>query len=115
MLRVFDDLGFAVTRETDQQTVHVTCSVLPDEKSLAVMDERERAADVSSLAPLLAPRSVVVIGASRRPGAVGHELLRSVLGGGYSGQVFAVGHADGNVLGLHVEKSVLDLPSAPDL
>ncbi|NHC46498.1 bifunctional acetate--CoA ligase family protein/GNAT family N-acetyltransferase [Motilibacter aurantiacus] len=115
MLRVFDDLGFAVTREVDQESVHVTCSVLPDESTIAAVDERERRAGVRSLAPVMAPRSVVVVGAGRRPGSVGNELLRCVTEAGFTGDVYAVGRADGDLHGVRVHHDVRDLPVAPDL
>ncbi len=115
MLSVFDRFGFAVHRETDYDTVHVTCSLLPDEAAIAAIDERERSADVASLAPLLAPRSLVVIGAGRRARTVGHELLRNVLAGGYTGDVYVVNRHGGVIEGRPVHERVADLPEPVDL
>ena len=39
--------------------------------------------------PLLTPASVAVIGASRRRGSVGRVILQNIIGGGFSGPVYA--------------------------
>ncbi len=115
MLRVFGKFGFAVHRETEQGTVHITCSLMPDEAAIAAVDERERTADIASLAPLFAPRSLVVVGASRRPRTVGHEILQSILHSGYTGDVHVVNrHAD-DILGQATYVDVAHLPTAVDL
>lgn len=115
MLRVFSKFGFAITRETEQGTVHITCSLMPDEAAIAAVDERERTADIASLAPLFAPRSLVVVGAGRRPRTVGHEILQSILHSGYTGAVFVVNrHAD-SILGQTSCETVEQLPQAVDL
>jgi acyl-CoA synthetase (NDP forming) len=43
-----------------------------------------------SLAPLLEPRSIAVVGASARPGSFGDQLVGQLLGGGYKGEVHLV-------------------------
>ena len=47
--------------------------------SLEVMRDREHRAEARSVQRLLRPTSVAVVGASREPGAPGHEVLRSLL------------------------------------
>lgn len=42
------------------------------------------------LKPLLEPQSVAVIGASEKPGAIGHVILRNILNGGFKGELWAV-------------------------
>ncbi|MHC4387905.1 MAG: CoA-binding protein, partial [Planctomycetota bacterium] len=49
---------------------------------------------------LLCPKSVAVIGASRTPGKVGHEILVNLVGGGFAGQIIPVNPSAGEVLGL---------------
>ena len=39
---------------------------------------------------LFRPGSVAVIGASRRPGKVGHDILRNLVEGGYAGTILPV-------------------------
>jgi len=49
---------------------------------------------------LLYPKSIAVIGASRTPGKVGHEILVNLLEGGFAGQIVPVNPLADEVLGL---------------
>lgn len=75
-------------------------------------DDRDTA---DRLGSLLAPRSVAVVGASPHPGAVGHELLRNILGGGFTGAVYAVNPKYDAVLGVSCVASPELLPDPVDL
>jgi acetyltransferase len=44
----------------------------------------------SRLDALFRPQSVAVIGASRREGSIGREILHAIVEGGFSGKVFPV-------------------------
>ena len=60
-------------------------------------------------------RSVAVIGASTRPGKVGHEILRSLVEGEYKGRVYPVNPRAEEILGVKAYPSVLDIPDTVDL
>ena len=45
---------------------------------------------MAGLDRLFRPRSVAVIGASRREGSIGREVLRNLVEGGFAGKVFPV-------------------------
>jgi acetyltransferase len=49
---------------------------------------------------LLSPKSVAVIGASRTPGKVGHDILANLISGGFDGPVVPVNPSADEVLGL---------------
>ncbi len=49
---------------------------------------------------LLTPGSVAVVGASRTPGKVGHDILANLLAGGFPGRLVPVNPAAASVLGL---------------
>jgi len=49
---------------------------------------------------VLAPESVAVVGASRRRGTVGGEVLHHLRSGGYAGRLYAVNRAGGEVQGM---------------
>lgn len=51
------------------------------------------------LEALLIPESVAVIGASRSPGKVGHEILANLVAGGFAGRLVPVNRSAGEVLG----------------
>ena len=115
MIRVIRSLGFEVATRTEYGTMHLTFELDPTSQLVAAIDDRDREADVASLRPLLAPRSVAVIGASARPHSVGHEILRNIMDGGFTGAVYAVNPRHDSVLGVACVASPRDLPFAPDL
>jgi len=61
------------------------------------------------------PESVAVVGASRTPGKGGHTIVSNMLEFGFSGRLYPVNPAAGEILGLEVYRSVADLPEPPDL
>ncbi|MCZ6831220.1 MAG: CoA-binding protein, partial [Gammaproteobacteria bacterium] len=65
------------------------------------------------LQPLVAPTSLAVVGASRREGAVGNEVLVNLLRGDYRGQLYPVNPAHGDILGLPCFASLDQLPEVP--
>ena len=79
------------------------------------MAERESSADVASLRHLLAPESVVVVGASRRREAVGRVILENIRSGGYAGRLYTVNPRARQIDGERCLASVLDLPEPADL
>ncbi|MCL5067556.1 MAG: CoA-binding protein [Thaumarchaeota archaeon] len=58
------------------------------------------------LEPFFKPRSVAVVGASRHPGKIGHEILKNIKIAGYAGKVFPINP---------VAASILDYPCFPRL
>ncbi len=67
------------------------------------------------LGELFAPRSIAVIGASNRPGAVGTSLFRNILKAGFKGVAYPVNPSWGSVSGVHCFPDVASLPGVPDL
>ncbi|MFI0411739.1 GNAT family N-acetyltransferase [Actinomadura sp. 3N508] len=117
MLRVFADAGMPARREASGGVVELTLPLVSDERYLDAVAERERRADVASLQRLLQPRTVVVVGASRRRGTVGAEILHNIVDGGFKGTVYAVNpHSAGADLhGVPCVAALADLPEPPDL
>lgn len=67
------------------------------------------------LSPLLAPRSIALVGGSPRHGSVGELMVRTLLKGGYGGDVTIVNPKYNSVSGLTSVASLSDLPVPPDL
>lgn len=66
------------------------------------------------LDPLLRPRSLAIVGASRRPGSVGHTLVRQALRGGFNGDLWAVNPKYAEIEGVACYPTLADLPAAPE-
>ncbi|MGV9673199.1 bifunctional acetate--CoA ligase family protein/GNAT family N-acetyltransferase [Gordonia sp. NPDC003504] len=90
MVAVFRDAGYQITRAFDGATVHVEFLIDPTEALMSVRNARERASEARSVANLLRPASVAVIGASADPKKVGNALLANIIAGGFTGPVFPV-------------------------
>jgi len=121
MLKVFADAGLPVQSHSEDGVMELTIP-LPSEVGGTALDsylnavaERERRADTASLRHILAPESVVVIGASRRRGTVGRAILDNILTGGYAGRLYVVNPRARQISGEHCLPSVLDLPEPADL
>ena len=64
---------------------------------------------------VLYPRSVAVIGASANPAKTGHVILRNIIDAGYKGDIYPINPKGGEILGLKVYRSVLEVPGEIDL
>lgn len=115
MLRVFADAGLAIERHLANGVVEMTIPLAETGRYLDAVAERERLADVASLGRVLRPRSVAVVGASRRRGSVGRAVLHNVRSYGFAGTLVAVNPHARSVEGIACYPSVADLPEAPDL
>ncbi len=60
-------------------------------------------------------RSVAIIGASREPGKIGHEILKSLINSGFKGEVYPINPKYDEILGLKCYANVLDVPGNVDL
>ena len=121
MLTVFADAGLPVHRKMADGVIELTFPIPSgdDDRTLdSYLDSvaaRESQADVASLRHLLRPTSVAVVGASRRRGTVGREILHNIVVGGFAGAVYPVNPRASSLEGLHCLASVEELPERVDL
>ena len=121
MLRVFADAGLPAKRRIAGGTVELTFPLPGGDDTyrlghyLEAVASRESMADVASLRPLLQPRSVAVVGASRRRATVGRAILHNIVTGGFTGPVYAVNPRAQATEGVSCVASVDDLPEQVDL
>jgi len=123
MLRVFADAGLPAERRIAGETVELTFPLPGGDDNyrlghyLEAVASRESRADVASLRPLLQPRSVAVVGASRRRATVGRAILHNIVTGGFTGPVYAVNPRAQTMEmeGVPCVASVDDLPGPVDL
>ena len=67
------------------------------------------------LEALLYPKTVAVIGASRKPGKVGHAILANLLASGYEGKILPVNPSGGDLLGLPCYTELREAHESVDL
>ncbi|HEX4249149.1 MAG TPA: GNAT family N-acetyltransferase [Pseudonocardia sp.] len=115
MVRVFREAGYQVSREFAEGALHLEFDVEATERSLAVRDAREQAAEARGVHNVLHPRSIAVIGASNDPAKIGHAVLANLLRGNFSGPVFPVNPTARSVRGVRAYRSVTEIPDEVDL
>jgi acetate---CoA ligase (ADP-forming) len=71
--------------------------------------------DIRTLDPILRPRSIAVIGASRRAGTIGYQIVANLLRHGYEGVVYPVNPKAGSIHAVPAYASVADIPGDVDL
>lgn len=115
MVRVFREAGYQVSRAFADGVLHLEFDIDPTERSLAVRDSREQAAEARSVHNVLHPGSVAVIGASTDPSKIGHAVLRNLLRANFTGPVYPVNADARSVRGVRAYPSVTDIPDEVDL
>lgn len=115
MLHVFRDAGFARQFTRTSEVMRVVLDIAPSPEARAAVDERDRRAAVRSMERLLRPTSIAVVGASRRDGTIGHQLVANLLAARFHGPVYPVNPAGGDVAGVPAWASVTDIPGPVDL
>ncbi|MCD5314191.1 bifunctional acetate--CoA ligase family protein/GNAT family N-acetyltransferase [Kineosporia babensis] len=115
MLTVFREAGYELTSRFDDGVIEVRFTIDPTEKSRAVMESREHRAEARSMERVLSPRSVALIGASRRSATVGHKLLANLIAGGFTGELHIVHHEADQLLGRPTVRSLADIEGTVDL
>jgi acetyl coenzyme A synthetase (ADP forming)-like protein len=115
MIEVFRESGFPVELLSSPDAIHVEFPTSLTPEALARFEERERIAAVAAVRSVLEPRSVAVIGASRRRGTVGGEVLHNLLSSEFNGPVYAVNPHAEVVQSLPAHRSVGDIPGEVEL
>ena len=115
MLGVFESAGFELTRELEGGEVEVQFPIARTESYSEHVEARDHEAVVASLEPFFQPRSVAVIGASKRHGSIGGELFRNILAGDFAGTAYPVNRDGEPVAGVRAYASIEEIPDAVDL
>ncbi len=115
MLAVFADAGLNEVSRLVEGTVRVRLDLEPTADYLASREQRERVAAAASVESFLRPRTIAVIGAGRTPGGIGHQILRALLAGDFTGTVFPVNPHATSICGVHAYPKIGDVPTAVDV
>ena len=115
LLEMFAATGLHCSRRGDATSVRVEIDLRTTPEYRASCDEREATAEVASVAKILRPGSVAVVGAGRHPGNVGHQVVRSLLVGDFSGTVYPVNPSARAVCGVPAYPALLSIPESVDL
>jgi acetate---CoA ligase (ADP-forming) len=115
MVRVFRDSGFPVTTNAVPGLLLVELPTSLSPEALERFEQREQVAAAAAMRAFLAPRSVAVVGASRRRGTVAGELFHNLLAAGFNGPVYPVNPNTPVVQSVLAYPSLAEVPGPVDL
>jgi len=114
-INVFTDYGFHVKRDFHEGEWRVAFPITPAPEAAEKKREKEKRAVTASLQSVLSPRSVAVLGASRKEGSIGQLILQCLKESGYTGNVYPVNPKAKTVLKIEAYSSVLNIEEEIDL
>ena len=115
MVGVFRALGLRMDSFTVDDVATFDIDLHPTAEYIATCEEREAIAEATSMAAVLRPRVIAVVGAGRRPGSAGHEVVRSLLAGDVAGTVYPVNPKADSICGVPAYPDLSSVPERVDL
>ena len=119
MLATFEEAGYHPSHRIEDGVVVLSFDIAPSHSSERVRVAREHRAEARSVAALVAPKSVVIVGAGRDTASLGHQMLRHLMDSGFTGRIYVVNRvaaAQGaTVLGVPTYARVRDIAESVDL
>ncbi len=115
MLRVFRKAGFDVESKFVDGVIEVDLGIELTDSAAAAIEERARTSTVRSVARLLEPTSIALVGASRRMGSVGRALFDQIVGHGFAGPVIPVNPNASEIAGRPTVDRLTSLDEPVDL
>ncbi len=115
MIQTFRDAGYRVASGYEDGVLSLEFPIDATDTAIGVMRSREQRAEAASIERFFNPRSVAVIGASRRQDTIGQTLVRNLVTGDFTGRVYVVNPSAGAVSGLPAFQRVGDIPDEVDV
>ena len=115
MLDVLHESGFEIRSKSESGQINVQLSLSPTNETVAFAERREALASAASLRPLLEPKAVAVIGASRDPASIGRRVVRALRSGGFAGPIYPVNPKATDIEGLPCYATLAAAPAGVDL
>ena len=110
MLAVFSKAGFELHRRLHEGVVDISFPIVETAAFVESVERREQRAESRSIARLLRPRSVAVVGATDRVGSIGRAVMRNLLAAGFDGPVHPVNPAAAHVASVPAHATVSAVP-----
>jgi acetate---CoA ligase (ADP-forming) len=115
MFELLHAAGFRVSATAPGKAVHVSFPTEENEAWTEASDERTWRSAAESLRALFNPRSVAVVGASRKAGSIGAALVHNLKEYGFTGRVHPVNPDAPEIEGLKAYGRLSDVPRPVDL
>jgi acetyl coenzyme A synthetase (ADP forming)-like protein len=115
MLDVFHESGFEIRSKSENGQINVQLSLSPTNETVGFAEKREALASAASLRPMLEPKAVAVVGASRDPAGIGRRIVRALRSGGFAGPIYPVNPQAADIEGLPCYATLAAAPAGVDL
>ncbi len=115
MMKVFRDSGFTVSSRIEDGVYTVSLLLASTPEAEEVTAGHEKQAAIASLKAMLTPRSIAVVGASRRPGSIGNKVFHNLLAQEFPGVIYPVNPNATAVASVKAYPGVLDIPDEVDM
>jgi acetyl coenzyme A synthetase (ADP forming)-like protein len=115
MISMFRESGYPVLvrAQPDEIEIEFPTSLTPEGRHR--FERREQIAAQAAVDHVLRPASIAVVGASRRRGTVGGEVLHNLVAGRFTGPLYAVNPKADEIEGVRAFPSVGDLPEPVEM
>lgn len=115
MIGTFREAGYTVSTHYADGVIALEFDLVHSAKEESVMRAREHASEARSVAALLSPEKIAVIGVSRRPESLGQVLVRNLRAAGFPGSIYAIHPEVSEVAGIRAFATVAEAPGPIDL
>jgi acyl-CoA synthetase (NDP forming)/RimJ/RimL family protein N-acetyltransferase len=115
MILTFRDAGYRLVSDVEDGVMTLEFPIEPTDTAAGVMATREHRAEAASIQTFFNPRSVAVIGASRRQDTIGQALVRHLVLGDYTGRVYVVNDRATSVSGMPAHATVSEIRDEVDV
>ncbi|MDQ5874316.1 MAG: GNAT family N-acetyltransferase, partial [Actinomycetota bacterium] len=115
MLGVIKDSQLPVRKSIESSVVLAQFPTSPTPEAIEAFERRDAMAATAALRSFFEPRSVAVIGASRRRGSISGELFHNLIDAGFDGTLYPVNPKADVIQTVGAYRSILDVPDRVDL
>lgn len=115
MIQTFRDAGYRLVSGYEDGVIALEFPIDPTDTAVGVMRGREHRAEAASIERFFNPRSVAIVGASRRQETIGQVLVRNLVNGDYTGRIYVVNPSADSVSGMPAYRRVQDVPDNVDV
>ncbi len=115
MLHVFRESGFPMEVTATAGQLHAILPTAFTRDAIERFERREAIGAANALKLFFNPRSVAVVGASRKRGTIGGEIFNNLLSYGFKGSIYPVNPSTDSIQSVRAYSSVESIPESVDL
>jgi acetyl coenzyme A synthetase (ADP forming)-like protein len=115
MIEMFRESGLPTQVRSEPGVLRVEMPTSFSAAARERFEDRDRLAAQAAVRAVFEPASVALVGASRKPGSVGAEVLRNLVESGYGGALYPINPGAEELLGVRAYPSLAAVPGEVEL